>query len=199
MLDFDTVAAPDSALTRAATDLLLATSPQTLVNHCYRVYQWGAVLGDRRAWRIDPELYFLGSALHDLGLTARFDGREGFEIQGAVAAAEFLLEQGYPEKRIELVREAIRLHIDLETYQDPRPEVALLSMAAGLDTGGYRYKEIDPAFMDVVLKSWPRLEFRKWLLKACRAEAERKPASKVAEWITSGRLHDNSGNPPFTE
>src|SRR5215204_2719973 len=90
------VAVPDTAVAAAATELLTATSPPALVNHCLRTFQFGAALGVRDELDVDLEMLYIGSALHDLGLTGRFDGPEPFEAEGAQAAYGYLVKAGYP-------------------------------------------------------------------------------------------------------
>ncbi|MET8351847.1 MULTISPECIES: HD domain-containing protein [unclassified Micromonospora] len=96
---------PDTRLSAAATDLLIASSPATLVNHCLRTYHFGLAMADRDGLDPDLELLFIGAALHDLGLTERYDGPAPFEEIGADAAAEFLLSQGVDATRADLVAE----------------------------------------------------------------------------------------------
>ncbi|NQE93653.1 HD domain-containing protein [Nocardia terpenica] len=196
----DAVAVPDSALAEAVTDLLAAAAPQVLVNHCRRTYQFGWALGKRRGWKVDRETLYICATLHDLGLTERYDGPAGFEVQGAAAAESFLIEQGCPPERATLVKDAIALHLDgVAAVNDPRPEVVLTAMGTGLDTHGFRVDEIDPRLLDKVVENWPRLGFREWLRRACFDQAERKPESRVAWWVNGGYMGPDIGNPPFTE
>ncbi|UQA91868.1 HD domain-containing protein [Streptomyces halobius] len=196
----DVVETPDSALARETAALLRASAPEVLVNHCQRSFQFGWTLGERRGWRPDRELLYLGAVLHDLGLTERFDGPRAFELEGAAAAEAFLRERGCSAERAGVVKDAVALHLDVEAAQaDPRPEVRLVSMGSGLDTHGARAGELPPGFLDTVVRAWPRLGFRDWLRRQSHAQAERKPDSKVAWWVETGRMGENIGNPPFPE
>ena len=60
---------PDTPLAKAALDLLEATSPQFICNHCVRTYVFGN-LAVKSAGRliVDEEIAFCGATLHDLGL-----------------------------------------------------------------------------------------------------------------------------------
>ena len=60
---------PDSAIARAATELVRDNTDDLLYNHSRRVFFWGALSGERRNLRFDPELLYLGAMFHDLGLT----------------------------------------------------------------------------------------------------------------------------------
>ena len=66
---------PDSAIARAATQLVHDTEDDLLYNHSRRVFLWGALTGERRALKYDPELLYLGAMFHDMGLTDTFEPR----------------------------------------------------------------------------------------------------------------------------
>jgi HD superfamily phosphodiesterase len=95
---------PDSTIAKEATELLLEVSPAFLANHCLRTFVFGDLLGQAANLNYDLEILYLGSLLHDLGLTERFDGTEPFEIDGANAAYAFLKEHGLPLEKAALVR-----------------------------------------------------------------------------------------------
>jgi hypothetical protein len=84
---------PDTPLAKAAADLLEATSPQFICNHCVRTYVFGN-LAVRSIGRsiIDEEIAFCGALLHDLGLVPAHAGENRFEVDGADAAREFCLK-----------------------------------------------------------------------------------------------------------
>ncbi len=174
---------PDTAVARAATDLLRASSPPALVNHCLRTYQFGASLGAQEGLEPDLEMLYLGSALHDLGLTERFDGPEPFEAQGAQAAYAFLVGTGYPAERARFVGEAIAFHLAVSTAQDPRPEVALLSLGAAVDVLGLRLDALPGARVAAVLDAHPRLDFKAVIAALMRDQAERKPDSLAGTYV----------------
>ena len=78
---------PDTPLAKAAVDLLEATSPQFICNHCVRTYVFGN-LAVRSIGRsiIDEEIAFCGALLHDLGLVPAHAGENRFEVDGADGA-----------------------------------------------------------------------------------------------------------------
>ncbi|MBF6330270.1 phosphohydrolase [Nocardia transvalensis] len=195
----DLVAAPDSALAQAATDLLTDCAPEVLVNHCHRVYQWACALGEHRKWRVDRELLYLESMLHDLGVTERFDGPKSFEVEGGNAAEKFLLEHGCPKKRAETVKEATLLHVDTKTFQDPRHEVALLAMACAMENRGEFADEFDADFIDAVVQKWPRKAYREYTRRTSQDHAERKPDSLSAQLVNSGVFDRDPQDSPFAE
>jgi hypothetical protein len=171
---------PDTRLATAATDLLLASSTATLANHCLRSYQFGLAIADRDGLAPDLELLYIGAALHDLGFTERFDGPAPFEEIGADAAYEFLISHGADGMRADLVAEAIRLHVHAEAAQDPRPEVALLSIGAAVDVFGLRLDLIEPEVTRRILEEHPRLGFSAAITAIVADESARKPDSAIA-------------------
>ena len=64
---------PDSKIAKEATELLLEVSPAFLANHCLRTFIFGDLLGQAANLNYDLEILYLGSLLHDLGLTERFN------------------------------------------------------------------------------------------------------------------------------
>jgi hypothetical protein len=60
---------PDSAMARAATQLVRDTEDDLLCNHSRRVFFGGVLTGNRRGLKYDPELLYVGAMFHDMGLT----------------------------------------------------------------------------------------------------------------------------------
>ena len=63
---------PDSALARAATDLVRKAASPLLFDHSRRVFLFGSLAGVRRRLAYDPELLYVGAMFHDLGLTETY-------------------------------------------------------------------------------------------------------------------------------
>jgi HD superfamily phosphodiesterase len=86
---------PDSAIARAATQLVRDTEDDLLYNHSRRVFLWGALTGERRGLKYDPELLYLGAMFHDMGLTEKYSSPDlRFEVDGANAARAFMKSYG---------------------------------------------------------------------------------------------------------
>src|SRR5262245_28454612 len=91
------IAVPDSALARAATQLVRDTEDDLLYNHSRRVFFWGALSGERRKLKYDPELLYVGAMFHDMGLTKAHASKDlRFEVDGANAARDFLKSYDIP-------------------------------------------------------------------------------------------------------
>jgi len=185
---------PDSKIAKEATELLLEVSPAFLANHCLRTFVFGDLLGQAANLNYDLEILYLGSLLHDLGLTERFDGTESFEIDGANAAYAFLKEHGLPLEKAALVREAIALHLSLAAAQK-QAEIALVRAGAGVDIRG---RGISSQAIAQVVAAYPRLGFKKGLIEVCRSQAERKPTSTIAGMFQQG-FADVVSTAPFDE
>ncbi len=175
---------PDTALTRAAEDLLVAASAPTLVAHCHRSYLFGSALLDKAGRDHDAHALFLAAALHDLGLTAAWDDpAQPFEARGAAVAHEHLLRWGADVELADVVRDAIAGHLDPATVGDPRPEVAGLILGALVDVLGVGLADVPAALVDEVLTAYPRAGFTAFIIDVLRAEAAAKPASTIAAHI----------------
>ena len=92
--------------------------------------------------------------LHDLGLTARFMGEEPFEIQGALAASDFLRKHGLSTERAAVVWDGIAFHpYALAEYR--QPEVALVSAGAATDVVGGDLSSLPKSATSEVLLAFP--------------------------------------------
>src|ERR1700750_36427 len=89
------VSIPDSKLAREITELVRDTESPLLFHHSSRVYYWGALAGQVRHLKFDPELLYAGAMFHDMGLTTAYGSEdERFEVDGANAASDFRHSRG---------------------------------------------------------------------------------------------------------
>lgn len=170
---------PDTELCIAAMDLARDHSPAFLFNHVMRTFAFGRAAGALQETQYDQEALFLGSMLHDLGLTDEFVAADRFEIDGADAAADFLSKRGYSDQKIALIWDAIALHTTLGVPQRKQPEIALLQIGAGIDVGAIPRSLITPESVEAILAEFPRLGFKKAFLQAMGAVIRRKPETGV--------------------
>jgi HD superfamily phosphodiesterase len=88
---------PDSKMARDLTQLIRDTEPDLLFHHSTRVYLFGALTGERKGLKFDPELLYVGAMFHDIGLTETYRHSQlRFEVDGANAARDFLCSYGIP-------------------------------------------------------------------------------------------------------
>lgn len=148
---------PDSAIARAATQLVRDTEDDLLYNHSRRVFLWGALTGERKGLKYDPELLYLGAMFHDMGLTERYSSPDQrFEVDGANAARDFMKGYGVPERDIEDVWAAIALHTTPGIPEHMRPTIALVTSGVEMDVLGLAYDEFAHEHRHEVCACHPR-------------------------------------------
>jgi len=148
---------PDSALARAATQLVRDTEDDLLYNHSRRVFFWGALTGKRRGLKYDPELLYIGTMFHDMGLTNDYASPHlRFEVDGANAARDFLKGYGVSEREIEDVWTAIALHTTPGIPEHMRPTIALVTAGVEMDVLGIGYHDFTQEQRDQVCSHQPR-------------------------------------------
>jgi hypothetical protein len=165
---------PDSTIARAATELSRSESPIFLFNHAVRTFLFGSLIGKSLGLNFDAETLYLACVLHDLGLTARFEGDLPFEIQGAEAARRFLEEHGYPASRAETVWDGIAMHASF-IGQYKRPEIRLVGEGAGADVLGTDPAQVSKTDADAILTTFPRLRFKASFVATCADVVRKHP------------------------
>lgn len=191
---------PDTAICLAARDLARDHSPAFLFNHVCRTYAFATEAGRLQNAPCDPEMLFLGSMLHDLGLVDAFAGDDRFELDGADAAADFLSRQGYPDRKIAVIWDAIALHTTLAVPQRKQAEIALLQMGAGIDMGAMPRDLLSEEFVERVLAEYPRLGFKQAMLEAMGAVVRRKPQTGLINLMSDvARAQEGIDLPGFCD
>jgi len=148
---------PDSAIARAATQLVRDTEDDLLYNHSRRVFLWGALTGERRGIKYDPELLYLGAMFHDMGLTEKYSSPNlRFEVDGANAARDFMRSYGVPERAIDDVWTAIALHTTPGIPEHMRPTIALVTAGVEMDVLGIGFHDFTREERDHVCIRHPR-------------------------------------------
>lgn len=154
------IKAPDSSITRQAEELARSVSNDTLFNHVMRCYWFGELFAQQEGRKVDSELMFLSSVLHDLGLTAHAPGPHRFEIEGASAARAFLVQRGVPGDQAQKVWDNIALHVwDMNLFRDDTSRLMQLGLA--YDVAGVPGAQLDPADVAEVVRRYPRLNFKR--------------------------------------
>ena len=158
-LSIDGIRIPDSALAREVTELVRDTESALLFHHSSRVYYFGALAGKHRGLSFDPELLYVGTMFHDMGLTAQHSSsNERFEVDGANAARDFLRRHGIAQGDIDTVWTAIALHTTPGIPQHMHPVVALVTAGVEMDVLGLSYPEYSDAEREAVVRAHPRSE-----------------------------------------
>ncbi|GFG63772.1 metal-dependent phosphohydrolase [Mycobacterium kubicae] len=177
---------PDTALVREATDFIRSAEDDVLFHHSRRVFLFGALHGRRLGMQPDPELLYVGAMFHDLGLTMRYRAStQRFEMDGADAARDFLLEHGIEQSGADKVWLGIALHTTPEVTGRLDPETALLAAGVKTDVVGVGREDLDPEAIEAVTAAHPRPDFKNRILAAFNDGMKHRPDT------TFGTMNDD--------
>ena len=152
---------PDSSIAIQATELLLEHGTEFIYNHSLRVFVFASLNGKRNALQYDPELLYVSSVFHDLGLVPHYSSPDlRFEVDGANAAREFLKSHGLPKESLQLVWDTIALHTTIGIAEHKEAEVALMYSGVGLDVMGEGYENLSEANRKEIIAAFPRNNFK---------------------------------------
>lgn len=168
---------PDSAMARAATELVRDTEDDLLYHHSRRVFFWGALSGERRQLSFDPELLYLGAMFHDMGLTERYASPDlRFEVDGANAARDFMKSYGVAEQDIDDVWAAIALHTTPGIPEHMRSTIALVTAGVEMDVLGIAYHDFTAEQRQHVCEHHPReANFKEGIIDHFAEGTRKKP------------------------
>ncbi|MFJ4715944.1 HD domain-containing protein [Streptomyces sp. NPDC088785] len=167
---------PDTKLAREAEELVRDTTSELIYHHSRRVFFFGALQGRHRDLSYDPELLYVGSLFHDLGLGARFhDSGRRFEVDSADEARRFLEARQVPSDSVRRVWTAIALHTTPGVPAFMEPEIALVTAGVEYDVLGIGYDDLAPADRAEVVSLHPRPDFKRRILAAFTDGVAPKP------------------------
>ena len=180
------IAIPDTPLTREITEYIRDTEDEPLFNHSRRVFLFGALQGRRRGLQPDPELLYAGAMFHDIGLTEGYrTSMLRFEVDGANAAREFLLERGFDEATARKVWLSIALHTTPNVPEFLEPEIALVTAGVETDVLGIGRNDLSAEAIEAVTAAHPRSDFKNRILRAFNDGMKHRPDS------TFGTMNDD--------
>ncbi|KAA2239527.1 HD domain-containing protein [Chitinophaga agrisoli] len=169
---------PDSAIAGQATELLLEHGTEFLYNHSLRTFVFASLGAVNKKVQYDPELLYVSSVFHDLGLTPHYSSPDkGFEIDGANAARDFLQSHGLPHQALQLVWDAIALHTIPGVAPYKEAEVALLNYAVALDVVGRGYQDLSAQHREDIVKQFPRTGFKQQIIPTFFEGFKHKPGT----------------------
>ncbi len=185
----DTIAGisiPDTPLVREITEFIRDSENDLLFNHSRRVFLFGALQGRRRGLQPDLELLYAGAMFHDLGLTERYrTSMVRFEVDGANAARDFLLERGVDKADADKVWLGIALHTTPGVPEFLEPEIALVTAGVETDVLGIGRDDLAPETLAAVTAAHPRPDFKRQILSAFNDGMNHRPQT------TSGTCNDD--------
>jgi HD superfamily phosphodiesterase len=177
---------PDSALVREATEFVREAEDDLLFDHSRRVFLFGALRGQRLGLQPDLELLYVGAMFHDLGLTERYRSSDlRFEVDGANAAQDFLLQHGVDAADARKVWLGIALHTTPGVPQFLDPETALVIAGVETDVIGIGRDELPTEAVEAVTAAHPRPDFKNRILAAFHEGMRHRPDS------TFGTMNDD--------
>jgi HD superfamily phosphodiesterase len=180
------IAIPDTPLTREITDYIRDTEDELLFNHSRRVFLFGALQGRRRGLQPDLELLYTGAMFHDIGLTEGYrTSMLRFEVDGANAARDFLLERGFDEATARKVWLSIALHTTPGVPEFLDPEIALVTAGVETDVLGIGRNDLSAEAIEAVTAAHPRPDFKNRILRAFNDGMKHRPDS------TFGTMNDD--------
>ncbi|OCB49886.1 diguanylate cyclase [Mycobacterium vulneris] len=170
---------PDTALVRETTEYIRDIEDDLLFHHSRRVFYFGALQGLRRGLQPDLELLYVGAMFHDLGLTEpyRTTSQLRFEVDGANAARDFVLQRGVDEAAARKVWLGIALHTTPGVPEFLDPEIALVTAGVETDVLGIGRADLAPEDRDAVTTAHPRPDFKNRILRAFTDGVRNRPGT----------------------
>lgn len=151
LFNLEDIKIPDSILAKRAVEEALDNYSSTLLRHCYRSYYWAAGFALSEKLKVDSELLFVASILHDIALTDKHNhecSSQCFALYGGSYAQEFVLNIGAGKHKANQVKTAIDLHLNpiVERTKDGN-EAYVLSKGAVMDVIGSNYFQLPTLFI----------------------------------------------------
>lgn len=167
---------PDTALAREVTEFIRDTEDELLFNHSRRVFFFGALRGLRRGLHPNMELLYVAAMFHDIGLTEHYrNSTIRFEVDGANAARDFLMDAGVGKADADTVWLGIALHTTPGVPEFLAPEVALLQAGVEVDVVGVGREQMAPEALAAVTAAHPRPDFKNRILAAFNDGMKHRP------------------------
>ena len=169
---------PDPPLVRDVTAFIREAENDLLFDHSRRVFLFGALQGRRRGLQPDLELLYVGAMFHDIGLTDPYrTSPQRFEVDGANAARDFLLQRGVDEVDARKVWLGIALHTTPNVPEFLEPEIALVTAGVETDVLGIGRDDLSPEALAAVTAAHPRPDFKRRILQAFTDGNKHRPHS----------------------
>ena len=175
---------PDTPLVHDVTDYIRAQENDLLFDHSRRVFFFGALQGLGRGLQPDLELLYVGAMFHDIGLTEPYRSSNlRFEVDGANAARDFLLQHGVDEADARKVWLSIALHTTPGVPEFLDSEIALVTAGVETDVLGIGRDDLSPDQLAAVTAVHPRPDFKRRILQAFTDGFKHRP------WSTFGTVN----------
>ncbi len=180
----DLIDPPATALGVEVRRLLDQCAP-VVAAHCERSYQFAAAFAASDGVELDDEVLYLGTILHDIGLSPAADGSERFEVRGANLVRALLLNHGMERDRIDNVWDCIAMHASTPLARHKSLETRYANRGIALDVRGSGVEALEPTLVRTVLDRWPRRDFPTEFEAVLADEVRTHPASVRMSWLES--------------
>lgn len=169
---------PVSPVITRAIDYAREHSEPYLFNHVMRSWLFAECLAQQNHVGHDAEVLAVATLLHDLGLSATFEGGpERFEVESANVARTFARREGFDSRRAQLVWDGVALNSTPSIGLHKEAEVSLCTLGIGLDWGGWGFASLKKEQIDEIVDEFPRLQMKQQFTRAVCRICESRPAS----------------------
>jgi hypothetical protein len=176
---------PPVTVLAAEVGRLLAQCPPVVAAHSERSYQFAAAFAASDGVELDDEVLYLGTVLHDIGLSPVADGSERFEVRGANVVRALLLDYGMERDRVANVWDCIAMHASTPLARHKSPETRFANRGIALDVRGTGAEALESALVRAVLDRWPRHDFATEFEALLADEVRAHPESVRLSWLES--------------
>jgi hypothetical protein len=176
---------PPATAVAAEVSRLLDQCPPVVVAHSRRSHQFAVAFATADGVELDHEVLYLGTVLHDVGLSSAADGSERFEVRGANLVRQLLLDHRMEPARVANVWDCIAMHASTPLARHKSPETRYANRGIALDVRGSGAEALEPALVRAVLDRWPRHEFPAGFEAVLADEVRARPDSVRMSWLES--------------
>lgn len=193
-VDASKIIIPDSKIAKETFEYVQELYDVSLYNHCLRTYLWGVLTAQYYNEKPDLEFLYVGSLLHDAGLTQENQPKICkccFAVTGARQAKTFVEQKGWEISRSTALFNAISKHLNpLVSKEKDGVEAFLIKSGAYMDLLGFGHTRIPRAEKENIIYNYPRLNFSEEILNV-----EHFPNSRGAFFIKFGAGKLSKENP----
>ena len=144
--DLDGLRPPETSLVRDALEFAEEVQSVELMQHSWRTYYWGLLLGGYAKLAVDREILFCAAILHDVGLASGRTSEPSeccFVVHGAERCTRHLVGKGNDRAKVRVIADAIGLHLNgYVSARNHGAEAHLLSRGAMCDVFGLGSRRI---------------------------------------------------------
>ncbi len=171
-------AAPDSLLTRHGEEEARELQSTAMLHHGYRTWIFGEALARIDRASLDPELFHVGSLLHDVGLE-HIRENQCFTKKSAESAESVAHRGGLSADRTLEMMTGIVMHITPGLAHGDSPLGYYLQAGAMADLVGIRAWELPSELRRRATDLYPRADVHRVLSRCWHAEAKAVPGGRA--------------------